>query len=285
MNINTQDLIQLDKEYVWHPYASLLDSPPVFPVVSATGVRIRLADGRELIDGMSSWWCAIHGYNHPVLNAAIEKQLQNMAHVMFGGFTHGPAVALAQKLVELTPRPLTTVFFSDSGSVAVEVAIKMAIQYWAARGRPSKQKLLTIRQGYHGDTFGAMAVCDPVTGMHSLYTGVLTQHYFADSPRTRFGQAWDAEDISSFRELISKHHRDLAAVILEPIVQGAGGLWFYHPEYLRQVRRLCDGGGRQQRGQGQQEQRASHGCTSVHEGSVTMYPVRGSVVRAPDRHC
>ncbi|MBF8270587.1 MAG: adenosylmethionine--8-amino-7-oxononanoate transaminase, partial [Gammaproteobacteria bacterium] len=233
-------LLQLDQDYVWHPYTSLLNSPPVFPVASASGVRIKLTDGRELIDGMSSWWCAIHGYNHPVLNAAITKQLQAMAHVMFGGFTHGPAVALAERLVALTPAPLQTVFFSDSGSVAVEVAIKMAIQYWVARGQSGRKKLLTIRQGYHGDTFGAMAVCDPVTGMHSLFTGVLMQHYFADAPRTRFGHDWDAEDISSFRELINTHHQELAAVILEPIVQGAGGMWFYHPEYLRQVRKLCD---------------------------------------------
>ena len=240
MNADSNDMLQLDQEHIWHPYAAQVNAPPVFPVVSAAGVRIRLTDGRELIDGMSSWWCAIHGYNHPVLNAAIEKQLENMAHVMFGGFTHGPAVALAQRLVELTPAPLQTVFFSDSGSVAVEVAIKMAIQYWVVRGETGKKKLLTIRQGYHGDTFGAMAVCDPVTGMHSLYTGVLAQHYFADSPRTRFGHTWDETDISSFRELISKHHEVLAAVILEPIVQGAGGMWFYAPEYLRQVRRLCD---------------------------------------------
>ena len=240
MPIDPQTLLQPDREHIWHPYASMVNAPPVYPVVSASGVRIKLADGRELIDGMASWWCAIHGYNHPVLNTAVERQLQSMAHVMFGGLTHAPAVALAQRLVALTPEPLTTVFFSDSGSVAVEVAIKMAIQYWVTRGSSGKKKLLTIRQGYHGDTIGAMAVCDPVTGMHSLFTGVLTQHFFADAPRTRFGEDWDAEDMRSFRVLISTHHRDLAAVILEPVVQGAGGMWFYHPEYLRQVRRLCD---------------------------------------------
>jgi adenosylmethionine-8-amino-7-oxononanoate aminotransferase len=240
MNTITRELLRLDAEYVWHPYAALVNAPPVFPVVSAGGVRIRLADGRELIDGMASWWCAIHGYNHPALNAAITDQMQTMAHVMFGGLTHQPAVALAQKLVELTPAPLQTVFFSDSGSVAVEVAIKMAIQYWAVQNRPGKQKLLTVRQGYHGDTFGAMAVCDPITGMHSLFTDVLPRHYFAPAPRTRFGTGWDGDDIRPFRDLISARHEQLAAVILEPVVQGAGGMWFYHPEYLRQVRRLCD---------------------------------------------
>jgi adenosylmethionine-8-amino-7-oxononanoate aminotransferase len=240
MKTDAHELLQGDRDHIWHPYAPMVNAPPVFPVVSAEGVRIKLADGRELIDGMASWWCAIHGYNHPVLNAAIEQQLQNMAHVMFGGFTHEPAVTLAQRLVDLTPAPLQTVFFCDSGSVAVEAAIKMAIQYWAARGRPGKHKLLTIRQGYHGDTFGAMAVCDPVTGMHSLFTGVLPQHYFAPAPRTRFGDDWDENDIHSFCDLIKSHRDQLAAVILEPIVQGAGGMWFYHPEYLRQVRRLCD---------------------------------------------
>ena len=240
MSIDTQELLQLDRDYIWHPYASLVNPPPVFPVQSAAGVRIRLADGRELIDGMASWWCAIHGYNQPQLNAAVERQLQSMAHVMFGGFTHEPAVRLARKLVDLTPSPLETVFFSDSGSVAVEVAIKMAFQYWAAQGQGGRKKLLTIRQGYHGDTFGAMSVCDPVTGMHSLFAGVLAQHYFAESPRVRFGEDWRDEDISSFRELISRHHEQLAAVILEPIVQGAGGMWFYAKEYLQQVRQLCD---------------------------------------------
>jgi len=240
MPIDPQTLLQSDQEHIWHPYASMVNAPPVYPVISASGVRIKLTDGRELIDGMASWWCAIHGYNHPVLNAAIERQLQSMAHVMFGGLTHEPAVALAERLVQLTPAPLTTVFFSDSGSVAVEVAIKMALQYWSVQGRAGKNKLLTIRQGYHGDTIGAMAVCDPVTGMHSLFTGVLTQHYFAPAPGIRYGADWDPDDISAFRDLIATHHRDLAAVILEPVVQGAGGMWFYHPEYMRQVRRLCD---------------------------------------------
>ena len=233
-------LIETDRRIIWHPYASMVNAPPVFPVVSAGGVRITLADGRELIDGMASWWCAIHGYNHPLLNQAIQDQLRSMAHVMFGGLTHPPAVALAEQLVALTPPPLQTVFFSDSGSVAVEVAIKMAIQYWAARGNAAKQKLLTIRQGYHGDTFGAMAVCDPVTGMHTLFSGILPQHYFADRPRIRFGEPWHEDDIRSLQQLLDRHHADIAAVILEPIAQGAGGMWFYSADYLRRVRKLCD---------------------------------------------
>ena len=238
--MNYKTLVEADRALLWHPYTSMTDPPPVFPVASARGVRLTLADGRELVDGMASWWCAIHGYNHPVLNAAVSAQLQDMAHVMFGGLTHEPAVRLAQKLADITPRNLQTVFFADSGSVSVEVAIKMAIQYWAAKGRPGKQKLLTIRQGYHGDTFGAMAVCDPVTGMHSLFRDVLPEHYFADSPRTRFGDEWSDDDIESLRALAENHHNEIAAVILEPVVQGAGGMWFYNPAYLDKVRQLCD---------------------------------------------
>ena len=233
-------LTELDRTLVWHPYSSMVDPVPVFPVTSAQGVRLRLSDGRELIDGMASWWCAIHGYNHPVLNEALSTQIQDMAHVMFGGLTHEPAVRLAQKLVDLTPAELQTVFFADSGSVSVEVAIKMAIQYWAAAGRPHKQRLLTVRQGYHGDTFGAMAVCDPVTGMHSLFRDVLPKHYFADVPRVRFAEPWHDADIASLQNLAEKHHDELAAVILEPVVQGAGGMWFYSPEYLNRLREICD---------------------------------------------
>ena len=235
-----ETLIQTDRSIIWHPYASMVEPPPVFAVASAKGVRIKLADGRELIDGMASWWCAIHGYNHPVLNSAISVQLDAMAHVMFGGLTHEPAVRLAEKLVEITPGGLQSVFFADSGSVAVEVAIKMAIQYWAARARPNKQKLLTIKQGYHGDTFGAMAVCDPVTGMHSLFNAVLPGHFFAESPRTRFDGEWHDDDIESLKNLAEKHHDEIAAVILEPVVQGAGGMWFYSPLYINKVREICD---------------------------------------------
>ena len=238
--MNYKTLVEADRALLWHPYTSMTDPPPVFPVASARGVRLTLADGRELVDGMASWWCAIHGYNHPVLNAAVSAQLQDMAHVMFGGLTHEPAVRLAQKLADVTPPELQTVFFADSGSVSVEVAIKMAIQYWAAKGRPGKQKLLTMRQGYHGDTFGAMAVCDPVTGMHSLFRDVLPEHYFADTPRVRFGDEWSDDDIESLRALAENHHDDIAAVILEPVVQGAGGMWFYNPAYLDKVRQICD---------------------------------------------
>ncbi len=240
MSLSPEDILTADQRYLWHPYAPFVNAPPVFPVQSAAGVRLRLVDGRELIDGMSSWWCAIHGYNHPRLNEVVRVQLDSMAHVMFGGLTHGPAVQLAQRLVEITPEPLACVFFSDSGSVAVEVAIKMAIQYHAALGKPQRQKLLTIHGGYHGDTLGAMSVCDPVAGMHGLFRGVLPEHLFAERPRIRFGDQWDPRDSASLEHLLVANKHQIAAVILEPIVQGAGGMWFYHPEYLRRVRALCD---------------------------------------------
>jgi adenosylmethionine-8-amino-7-oxononanoate aminotransferase len=232
--------IDYDKLHVWHPYSAIGADLPVFPVVGAKGVRLKLADGRELIDGMSSWWSAIHGYNHPQMNRALENQLQSMAHVMFGGLTHRPAVELAEQLIELTPEPLQTVFFADSGSVAVEVAMKMAIQYWHAGGRPDKQRFLTIRHGYHGDTFGAMSVCDPLTGMHGLFSQALTRQYFAPAPACRFGEPCTDEHIQTLSDLLERHHQEIAAVILEPIVQGAGGMWFYSAEYLQRVRALCD---------------------------------------------
>ena len=234
------DALAFDRAHLWHPYASMIDPTPPCPVVSAEGVRLKLADGRELIDGMASWWAVIHGYNHPALNRALEEQLKRMAHVMFGGLTHEPAIALARRVVALTPAPLEKVFFCDSGSVSVEVAIKMAIQYWQARRRPGKRRLLALRGGYHGDTFAAMSVCDPVTGMHHLFKGVLPKQLFAPRPRCRFGSPWEPSDIAEFAHLIEAHEDTLAAVILEPIAQGAGGMWFYHPEYLRQVRTLCD---------------------------------------------
>ena len=234
------DWIAFDKAHVWHPYSAIDADTPVFPVVSAKGVRLRLADGRELIDGMSSWWSAIHGYNHPVLNRAIEQQLGRMSHVMFGGLTHEPAVALARKLVEITPEPLQSVFFSDSGSVSVEVAMKMAIQYWHDQEVPTKQRFLTIRQGYHGDTFGAMSVCDPETGMHSLFTDALTQQFFADAPTCSYGHPCNNNGATSMEQILDEHREQIAAVILEPIVQGAGGMRFYSVEYLQEVRRLCD---------------------------------------------
>jgi adenosylmethionine---8-amino-7-oxononanoate aminotransferase len=240
MALSVDELLQIDRSHVWHPYAAMVDPLPVFPVASACGVRIRLEDGTELIDGMSSWWAAIHGYNHPLLNAAVQDQIAKMAHVMFGGLTHRPAVELAALLTQLAPGPLETVFFSDSGSVSVEVAIKMALQYWIARGRGDKCKLLTVRGGYHGDTFGAMAVCDPVNGMHGMFRGGLAAHFFADTPRCTFSGTWDEGDIESLRVILDEHHRGIAAVILEPILQGAGGMRFYHPEYLRRLRTLCD---------------------------------------------
>ena len=232
--------LSFERTHVWHPYAPLQGAQPSAPVRAARGVRLTLEDGRELIDGMSSWWAAIHGYNHPVLNAAARDQLEAMAHVMFGGLTHRPAAELAARLVEITPAPLQSVFFCDSGSVSVEVAIKLAIQYWHARGRPGKQRLLTIRSGYHGDTSGAMAVCDPETGMHHLFTSILPRHLFAPAPACRNDAEWRDADIATFREMLEEHREELAAVILEPIVQGAGGMRVYAPEYLRRVRALCD---------------------------------------------
>ena len=229
-----------DRRVVWHPYASATDTPDVFPVISAHGVYLELADGRRLLDGMSSWWCAIHGYNHPVLNRAVRDQLFDMAHVMFGGLTHPPAVKLARLLTELTPPSLERVFFSDSGSVSVEVALKMAIQYWYSVGQPGKQKLVALRHGYHGDTFGAMSLCDPDTGMHHLFGEVLPKHFFVPAPTCRFDEDCPEQELAGITELLSEHHREIAAVIVEPVVQGAGGMRFYSPDYLVQLRALCD---------------------------------------------
>ena len=236
---NMMDL-EFDKNHIWHPYSSLINPPPVYPVVRAEGVRIYLEDGRGLIDGMSSWWSTLHGYNVPELNAAMQAQMEKMSHVMFGGLTHEPAIELCKKLVALTPAPLQKVFLADSGSVSVEVAIKMALQYWHSQGNPEKSKLLALRNGYHGDTFGAMATCDPVTGMHHLFASQLTQHLFAPAPRPKFHEPCTDADIAELHLLLKQNHRHLAAVILEPIVQGAGGMRFYSPEYLRRVRELCD---------------------------------------------
>ena len=241
MTDNTWDNLQRgDSEAIWHPYAPAVGGAEVFPVVSASGVRLDLADGRQLIDGMASWWCAIHGYNHPVLNRAVESQLHAVSHLMFGGLTHPPAVKLAQMLVKLTPPGLDRVFFSDSGSVAVEVAMKMAIQYWHGLNRPEKHKLLALRNGYHGDTIGAMSLCDPVTGMHYLFGDTLPKQLFAPAPQCPFdGPSTDAE-MAEITALLSDHSHEIAAVVLEPIVQGAGGMRFYSPEYLVKVRALCD---------------------------------------------
>lgn len=235
----TPDDIAFDLRHIWHPYTSMSNPLPAYPIVSAKGVELTLANGKQLIDGMSSWWAAIHGYNHPELNTAVTEQLAAMSHVMFGGITHPPAVALCRKLLAITPAPLECIFLADSGSVAVEVAIKMALQYWQAKGE-KRQRIVALKRGYHGDTFGAMSVCDPDNSMHSLYKGYLPNHLFVEAPKTGFYQPWDATDIDALRTTLAQHHQHIAAVMLEPIVQGAGGMRIYHPEYLTQARALCD---------------------------------------------
>jgi len=234
-----RELVARDRRVAWHPYAPP-ECSPLFAVESAHGVRLRLEDGRELVDGMSSWWAAIHGYAHPAIVEAIRAQAGRMSHVMFGGLTHEPAVALCEKLVERAPDGLSRVFLSDSGSVAMEIAIKLALQYARAVGRPSRSRLLTLRGGYHGDTFGAMSICDPVTGMHGLFRDVLPQHFFAPRPACAYDEPCEAQHLAEFERLIRTHRDEIAAVVLEPIVQGAGGMWFYAPDYLRAVRALCD---------------------------------------------
>jgi adenosylmethionine-8-amino-7-oxononanoate aminotransferase len=237
---DAQSLVDRDRALVWHPY-SAIDAPlPVFPVARANGVRLTLQDGRELIDGMASWWCVIHGYNHPALNAAVHDQVDAMAHVMFGGLTHRPAVELAERLVALTPGGLDHVFFADAGSVAVEVAMKMAIQYWQSRGQSAKCRFVSLRGGYHGDTLHAMSVCDPVTGMHTLFRDVLPEQLFVPAPGGEpDGPAMDG-DVEALDRLLSVHAGSVAALILEPVVQGAGGMRFYAADYLRHARALCD---------------------------------------------
>jgi adenosylmethionine-8-amino-7-oxononanoate aminotransferase len=233
-------LLAFDGEHIWHPYGALPASLPALPVVSARGVRLELADGRELIDGMASWWCAIHGYRHPELDGAVREQLGKMAHVMFGGLTHEPAVRLAELLVELAPGGLERVFFADSGSVSVEVAIKLCLQFQRALGRSERTRLLTVRGGYHGDTFGAMAVCDPISGMHSLFADVLPEHVFAEHPPDGFSRGLDERWAERVSELVATHAHELAAVIVEPVVQGAGGMRFHAPECVALLRRQCD---------------------------------------------
>ncbi|CAH1536311.1 adenosylmethionine-8-amino-7-oxononanoate aminotransferase [Vibrio jasicida] len=231
--------LAFDRQHIWHPYTSTLTPLTCYPVESANGVHIKLEDGTELVDGMSSWWSTIHGYNHPHLNQAAHQQIDQVSHVMFGGITHQPAISLCKKLLSLAPSNLEHVFLADSGSVAVEVSLKMALQYWHAKGE-RRPKFLTLRHGYHGDTFAAMSVTDPDNSMHSLYKGFLPEHIFGESPTCGFWDEWKSEDLADFEHKIETHHQELAAVILEPIVQGAGGMRIYHPEFLKGVRRLCD---------------------------------------------
>jgi len=234
------DSFTIDQNHIWHPYSAMHSDLPVYQVVSASGVRLKLADDRELIDGMSSWWCVIHGYNHPVMNEALKTQLGKMAHVMFGGFTHPAAIDLTELLLEISPQSLQNVFYSDSGSVAVEVAMKMAIQYWQAKNKPERTRFIALRSAYHGDTFAAMSVCDPDTGMHSLFKGIIPEQIFIEQPSCRFGQPCQEKDLVALEQAFKQHAKSTAAIILEPIVQGAGGMWFYSAEYLKRVRELCD---------------------------------------------
>ncbi|MGA0975006.1 MAG: adenosylmethionine--8-amino-7-oxononanoate transaminase [Sedimenticolaceae bacterium] len=234
------NLVDRDRQHIWHPYSAVGSPSPIYPVVAAEGVRLKLDDGRELIDGMSSWWCAVHGYNHPVLNEAAMQQLDKMSHVMFGGLTHPPAVELAETLVELSPWGLQKVFFVDSGSVAIEAAMKMALQTQIARGQSQRHLFLSPRGGYHGDTLDAMSVCDPITGMHTLFQGVLPKQVFIERPEPAFGEHCTEQHLAQLKQVFAERGDQLAAMILEPIVQGAGGMRFYAPEYLQAARRLCD---------------------------------------------
>ncbi|MGH1471060.1 MAG: adenosylmethionine--8-amino-7-oxononanoate transaminase [Cellvibrionaceae bacterium] len=232
-------LLTFDREHIWHPYTSTENPLPTYEVISAKRSTLTLKDGTELIDGMSSWWCAVHGYNHPDLNRAMTHQINNMSHVMFGGITHQPAVDLVKKLLNITPSELQKVFLADSGSVSVEVALKMAIQYWVAKDRKEKCKIATFRGGYHGDTLGAMSVCDPVNGMHSLFSSLLPTQLFLDKPETSFGECVEKSELNKIYQFFCDNHQQMAAFIVEPVVQGAGGMWFYSVDYLQHLRKLC----------------------------------------------
>lgn len=238
--MNTEEILAYDREHVWHPYASMRNPIKVWQVESARGVMLSLAGGGEVIDGMSSWWAVAHGYNNEHINEALKRQIAKMSHVMFGGLTHEGAVLLAKRLIEISPSRMQKIFFSDSGSVSVEVAMKMALQYWHSKGVKNKTKFATARGGYHGDTWNAMSVCDPVGGMHSIFSGRLPINFFAPKPNPAFGEPWNEDSIGGMREILRDNRNEIAAVIIEPIVQGAGGMRFYHPQYLKELRALCD---------------------------------------------